>query len=173
MRLSRNAWNIPEVFYPHPNGSLVVSERIARELSATQGIALVPVLFRKVFYHEFSSGVSLRGAPAFSGVTPEDTPESILDQLPDYNPGINGKFFEVVTEVLQLISDRYKYTQRIYYYRRSMRDLQRCELQLSKEIMQDYPMLWAGPVLMTETIYELLQPHLDADYFHIRELQIP
>jgi hypothetical protein len=165
--ISRTIHGIPDI--SELDTHLVVSERIADRLSRFQNIRLVPVVFKRLVDVRWAKGDMswAKGGPG----DPSDVLRTLPD-VPEFHQQI-GSFFEVQTFRLKDIFDRYPTTKDVAIEFRTP-PLQETEaVPLSSEMLVDYPILWWRSTIVNSEVFDILDAHLDRDFFIIRKYEVP
>lgn len=171
--LVRNVQQIPHVF--EPGCHFVVSEEVKDRLCNISHVAFLPVCFHKVVdFPTWRPGdFSFEQNPEFQRVLKNAKIEELLHRLPDVPSlhGTLGRYYELVVARLSDIAPRYGSVQ-TFDCVIPMAVGWRQELQLSQDLLRDYPIVWSGHTVFNEQAFELISPYLDRDYFGVVELSV-
>jgi hypothetical protein len=168
--ISRTIRGVPEI--SQPSGDLVVSQRLAEKLRRFRNIRLAPVQFKRLVDVNYQKGDD----SWFDewGELGSKAPEEILrtqPDVPEFHDRI-GAFFEVQTYRLNDIVNRYPSAKEITI-ETGTPPLHNTEvIRLSPELLTDYPMVWWSDIIVNPEVFDILDPHLDRDFFVVRRYKV-
>jgi hypothetical protein len=168
LKLVRNGWRIPD--FCMPSGLLMVSSRVKEALAGIGTIAFRPVEFVKLIEYPYQAG-------DFSYPKTHNRvfdPATLFDQLPDV-PRLHktiGAYFELIHPSIyqvgaQANTDPPTSTLRVPWI--SYSDSRH---QVSQALVNTYPILRAGYLILNEPAFAALSPFIDWDYFERIETEI-
>lgn len=172
--LIRNARDIPSVFMP--NITLIVSEAVKGKIEALPHTFFLPVHFHKVVnFPVYPAGdFSVASSPEYKKVLRKTNDiEHFLERLPDV-PSLHGSlppYYELVVSRLSDIADQYPSVKDIVITMKTP-SVRNRKMKLSADLLRDYPVVWYGYPVFSETAFPLIKPYLDRDYFEVVEVEV-
>jgi hypothetical protein len=173
--LDRNGRHIPPVFLP--STTLVVSESVKAELPASANVVLLPVKFGKLVDYPYQAGdFSYYDRPAFRRNPRREDPETLIERLPNV-PVLHeraGRYYEVVVAWQDDVAERYADLAPVAFTVDVLGAWEDMEVRLSPTLLEDCPILVVPMgLVLSNPVWEKLQPHLDMDYFRVAEGKEP
>jgi len=152
-----------------PSTHAVVKGCLAEKLRGFQNIRLVPVVFKRLVDMDWAKGDM--SWPLGGYRNPSDVLTTLPD-VPEFHQQI-GSYFEVQTYRLKDILDRYPSAKGITIEFLTP-PLQEAEVvPLSPEMLTDFPIFWWGTPIVNSDVFDILDAHLDRDFFIVREYELP
>jgi hypothetical protein len=166
--ISRTVHGIPEI--SRPSSHLVVSERIVTKLQSIRNIRLAPVQFKRLVDIQWQKG-------DMSYETKWNHPRDPLDllrRLPDVRKFHRqiGTFFEVQTYRWQDIVGGYPSAREITVEQGTPPLPETEVIRVSSEMLRDFPMFKRKAIFVHPDIFDILDPHLDRDFFLVRRYEV-
>jgi hypothetical protein len=164
--ISRTIRHVPEISEPVTH--LIVSERLADRLRRFPNIRLAPVLFKRLVDVEWR-----KGDMSWAKGGKED-PSNVLRTLPDvpeFHQQI-GSYFEVQPYRWKDVLDRYPSAKELTIEQRTPPMEETEVIRVSPEMLTDYPMFWWGSVIVNPEVFDILDAHLDRDFFIVRKYEV-
>ena len=169
--VDRNGRHIPSVFLP--GTTLIISESVKALLPVSENVVYLPVKFGKLVDYPFQAGdFSYYDRPAFRRNPEREDPETLIERLPDVPVlhGRTGAYYEVVVAWQDEVIERYADTTPVTFTMDVLGDWEDVEVRLSQTLLDDYPILRVpGGLVLSNAVWEKLQPYLDMDYFRVAE----
>jgi hypothetical protein len=165
--ISRTIHRVPEICEPITN--LVVSERLAQCLSSYSNIRLAQVVFKRLVDIDWQKG-SVSWSEDWGEVEPRELLR-VLPAVPSFHQQI-GSLFEVQPYRLKDIVDRYPSAKEVTVEEDTPPFQENEVIRVSPEMLIDYPMLWWGSPIVNSDVFDILDAHLDRDFFIVRNYEV-
>jgi|GEM_PF-2893851 len=166
--ISRTGCNVPDISLP--GSDLVVSERYASRLEGLPHIRLMPVVFKRLVNVAYEKG-DMTWTEKWGNVDPY----VLLRTLPDV-PRFHremGKYYEVQAWRWRDVLEYYPTAENTRIEEGTPPMEKTDNIRLSAQMLEDYPILCFGDVIVSESVFQILDAGLDRDFFIIREYRVP
>lgn len=165
--ISRTIRHVPEICEPVTH--LIVSERLAERLRHCANIRLAPVVFKRLVDVEWEKG-DMSWFDEWGSTDPGEILRTQPD-VPEFHEQI-GSYFEVQTYRLKDVVDRYPSAKEVTIEKDTPPFQENEVIRLSPEMLTDYPMLWWYGIIVNEQVFDILDAHLDRDFFIVRKYEV-
>lgn len=166
--ISRTGHGVPDIC--NPSSHLVVNERIANELAGFPHIRLAKVVFKRLVDVEYE-----KGDMSWCDKWGDGDPCDLLRTLPDiagFHEQI-GAYYEVQTWRLRDVVDQFPSARLITIEVATPPLEETRDIRISSELLEEFPILCLGDVIMSEKVFRILDSSLDRDFFIVREYALP
>jgi hypothetical protein len=175
VHVKRNGRIVPDIVCPLQ--CLMVSTVVSGKLAPFPNILFVPVVFDRLVDYEFRAGdFSFQQDKRLRRIVHASSLEGLFDLFPDVRDlhATVGPYHEVVVERLWKVLEQFKPLRTISVSSDLTYTPRRTELQLNERLVQAYPVIWTEVGYMfREDVFRVIDPHLDRDYFHVTQLEVP
>jgi hypothetical protein len=158
LRLWKNVHRIAPLFQPELRW--VVSDDVKTALAGLPHIDFLGVQFTRLFDYPYRAKDFSHwdGRQTWYEIEPiiEDAPHdpSLVDRI--------GRFWEVLVPRHMDVHKKYKDLKRFHFDIPRQEDV---DVDLSAKMLENYPILWDGPHILSEAAYSRVEPFIDWDYF--------
>lgn len=168
MQITRSGPIVPDIFSPSTN--LVVSAAVKHKLRSWKNIDFCEIAFRKLVWFEWQIG----DFSWYDDPTRTQPPE-MFHELPD-SPELHrsiGSYYEMILPRLAKLRDRYQPSRQLRVDLGSGCAITSVELDLSPELVLDYPALKAlGTIVFRADLFDVVSEHLDRDFYRVVEAAV-
>lgn len=168
LEISRTGRRVPDIC--QPSHHLVVSERYATQLQALPHLRIMPVTFKRLVDVDYEKG-DMSWFKKWGGGDPLDLLRRLPD-VPEFHRQI-GSYYEVQSYRGCDIVDNYAQLLEVPIVARTPPMDETRVIRLSREMLEDYPILGYGTKILSERAFQILADGFDRDFFIIREYDLP
>ena len=162
----------PGVFFPPlcmPQSNLVVNRELATALRRISNISLLPVGFASLFDVKYKKGDASWYDEGMMPGDPDEFARNAPDERARFEP--IPEFFEVLSERYQDVHDKFDDRKRFRLKAVSSNFRPRAEFEASDEMFKLHPIIWNRFTIVSEEVFEVIEPHIDRDFFSVNEAQ--
>jgi len=165
LEITRSGRSMPNVFQPGRN--LVVSESIAAQLRQLPNMRMLPVVFKRIVDFDIAA---VRAENVDDSSIRVDAYEDLMP-LPD-SPELRarcGPYFEVLCWRLKDLVEGRDDTREVVIETMSP---QHGRIDVCDSVLNDYPIMWGEEMIINDAAMSILRPHIDEEFFVIREYTV-
>ena len=166
--ISRTARCVPDIC--QPSRHLVVSERYATRLQSLSHLRVMPVAFKRLVDVDYEKG-DMSCFKKWGDVDPRELLRTLPD-VPEFHRQI-GRYYEVQSYRWCDVVDNFTPLRQIEIVERTPPMDETSIIRLSREILEEYPILAHGTKILSERAFQILADGFDRDFFIIREYDLP
>jgi hypothetical protein len=165
LMISRTGHAVPDI--SKQSSHLVVAESYRERLEQFPHIRLVPVIFRRLVDIEYCKGDDTSWREKWGDVDPNQLLRTLPD-VPRFHEQI-GRYYEVQTWRRCDVVDRYPSAEDFTMISGTPPMAKDWTVRVSREMLEDYPILCGAEILLNERAFGILQGGIDRDFFIVRE----
>jgi hypothetical protein len=158
LRLWKNVHRIAPLFQPHTRW--VVSENAKAAFAGMPNVDFLEVQFARLFHYPYQA----RDFSHWNGRQTWYEIEPIIEDAP-HDPALQGsigRFWEVIVPRHMDVHVKYGGLKRFQF---DIPGQEILDVALSARMLEDYPILWDGPHVLSNVAYSRVAPFVDWDYF--------